>query len=627
MRAFVSIVLSAILATSAIAQEQMPVPVQQEPNTIKECSDTPNSGFPSCNVSKKDQKAAKKYFESGLKYRKSGSLPEALESFKRAAHLNPADVEYITAREIVKQQLVYATLERANQDFNSGRKIEAMAGFSYAMEIDPKNEFAKQRVLEALGSTPKLKPALLEDRLSAAREIHADPKPITKDFKFRGQSTELMNQVAAAYGITASIDESVKPRPVRMEVQGVDFDTAMGIVTKLTKTFWTPLSTKMVLFAADTEPNRRTLERTAMRTFYVPEATTPQALNDLVNVMRVLFEVRFITQNTGASTITVRAPSPVLDAVSRWFESLSDGRPQVSLDVQTFAVSHSFARQIGVSVPQNFQLFNIPTEAAKLLGNQSIQDIINQLVSSGAINQANTTAISALIAQALGQSGSSLLSSGFAVFGGGITLMALSLGSSSFHFNQSTSDVQTLEHLTIPASQGNAATIKIGERYPILNSSFAPIFNSAAISQVLQNGSFQAPFPSFNYEDLGIDLKATPQIHRDTEVTLEVELQMRQLGTQTLNGAPVISNREYKGAITLKNGEPAVLAGMTSRSDQRSVNGMPFFSRIPLAGLAFSEHDKSIDESELLIIITPHITRMVDEKGPLEMVMPATMQK
>jgi len=48
------------------------------------------------------------------------------------------------------------------------------------------------------------------------------------------------------------------------------------------------------------------------------------------------------------------------------------------------------------------------------------------------------------------------------------------------------SDIRDLEHVTLRASQNDAAVMKIGERYPIINATFAPIYNSAAISQVVE---------------------------------------------------------------------------------------------------------------------------------------------
>lgn len=611
------------MATSAVAQQQ-----QNLASAIAECSNEPGSTRPSCNVSKNDAKKAKKHFEQGLAARKKKDLRSSFENFREAARLNPASAEYITAREVMKQQLMYELLQKANDDIANGHQVEAMAAVRYAMEVDPANTFAQQKILTMLPEFQRSRPPLVGDKLHAAMEVHAQPEVLKQDFKYRGSSRELLEYVAKSYGLTASIDDSVKPRQVRMQVQGVDFATAISIATRLTGTFWTPLSSDRILFATDNDQNRRALERTALRTFYVPEATSPQAINDLVNVMRVLFDVRFITQQASNATISVRAPSPVLDAISEWLETLSDGRPQVSLEIDVFTISHTYARQIGIKIPPTFSLFNIPTEAAKLLGNQSVQEVINQLIASGAINQANTTAIAALVAQFLAQQGgSSLLSSPFAIFGGGITLMGLTLPGSVLRFSAQESDIQTLQHLTLRAAQGAPATMKIGERYPILTSSYAPIFNTAAISQVLQNQTYQAPFPSFNYEDLGVNLKATPQIHRDTDVTLDLEMQLRVLGTQSVNGVPIISNREYKGAITLKNGEPAVLAGMVNHTDSGTVNGSPWLGRIPIVGLAFSEHDKNKEDSELLIVITPHITRMVDAKGPLQLTMPSTGQK
>ena len=54
------------------------------------------------------------------------------------------------------------------------------------------------------------------------------------------------------------------------------------------------------------------------------------------------------------------------------------------------------------------------------------------------------------------------------------------------------------------------AKFRVGSRYPILNASFAPVFNTPAISSVIQNNSFPGPFPSFNYEDIGLSVKAKP---------------------------------------------------------------------------------------------------------------------
>ena len=87
--------------------------------------------------------------------------------------------------------------------------------------------------------------------------------------------------------------------------------------------------------------------------------------------------------------------------------------------------------------------------------------------------------------------------------------------------------VRDLDDVNILASQGMDATFHLGERYPVLNASYAPVYNSPQISQVLGNQSYQAPVPSVSYEDLGIQLKAKPTVHADQSVGLQLELQVR----------------------------------------------------------------------------------------------------
>jgi len=165
-----------------------------------------------------------------------------------------------------------------------------------------------------------------------------------------------------------------------------------------------------------------------------------------------------------------------------------------------------------------------------------------------------------------------------------------------------------LSHVTLRAGQGNDATFHLGERFPILNASYSPIANSAAISAVLGNQSYVAPFPSVSYEDLGLSLKVVkPVIHGDRDVSLTLELQIRSLTGQSANGVPYITNQEYKGSIRLSDGEPAVIAGEITTNDQRSMSGIPAIANIPGLSFAVADTTKMKENDELLIVITPHV--------------------
>ncbi len=559
----------------------------------------------SCNPSKKELKEASEAFTRGLKLQREKRQDQAFDQFETAARLAPKDVGYVTVRELTRQQLVFDHLERGNAEMRDGRQIEALAEFRTALHLDPQNEFAQQRLTDALGEwAPRT--AAPPQVVAAADQIRVAPSEAEADFHYRGDGRGLLAQVASAFGVTATFDESVVSRQIRFDLGRADFYAAMAAACQMTHTFWTPLDSKQILLAAELPDNHRQFDRMALRTFYLPGASSPQELNDITNVLRNLFEIRLVTPQPGTSTIVVRAQRNVLDAATRLLEGLGNSRPQVMLDVHVYEITNSLTRNMGLQIPNNFQLFNIPAGALAALAGQNIQDLINQLISSGGINQASSQALSGLLAQLSGQQ-SSIFSQPLATFGGGLTLSGLSLGTAGAQLSLNESTVKTLEHATLRVAQGSDATFRVGTKFPILNASFAPVFNTPAIASVIQNNSFQSPFPSFNYEDIGLSIKAKPLVNGNSDVSLDLELQFRALKAQSFNGVPVISNREYKGSINLMDGEPAVVAGSVSNSELRSLNGIPGLGSVPALNQVMTSNRKQSDEDELLIVITPRV--------------------
>ncbi|HUM05040.1 MAG TPA: hypothetical protein VLT90_06245 [Terriglobales bacterium] len=569
------------------------------------CSDAP--GAPACQGSSKDLKAARSAFSRGLRLQREKNLHEALVEFERASSIVPQNVEYLTAREMMRQQLVTSHLERGSDSLLEGQQIEALAEFRQALHLDPENEFAQQRLRDAAGPIPVHADNAAE-LVASADGIAAKPKEERHDFHYRGDSRGLLTAIAQSYGLSVIFDDSFPNRRVRFDIEDVDFPTAMQAAEVVSKGFAVALDEKVLFAALDSPENHRVFDRMGMRSFYIPGGPAPQELNELLNALRSLFDLRFASLNTAASTITLRGPQGTLEAATKFLDTLDSTRPEVLIDVKVYEVDYSYTRNIGLHIPNEFKLFNIPIGALAALGGQDLQDLINQLISSGGINQAGNESIEALLAQLQGQQ-NSIFSQPLATFGGGITLMGLSLDQLRATLSLNESSVRTLEHMTLRASHEKDATFKLGARYPIINASFAPIFNNAAISQVIGNESFTAPIPSFNYEDLGLTIKAKPSVHGTSDVSLQLELQFRTLGGASLNGVPVISNREYKGGIALKDGEPAVVAGMITKSEQKSLSGLPGFSRIPGLKALASESGKQKEDDELLIVITPYVVR------------------
>ena len=591
-------ILASILACACVAHER------PDASVAVACADGP--GTPACTASKEDLKQAKAAFSRGLRLQAKHDTEEAFHAFDRAAELVPRDVQYLTARELAREQLVFEHVQQGNQALLTGQQVLALAEFRTALQLDPKNEFARQQLRSALGNSAP--------QTASNVEVVADSGPPelslkdeSADFHYRGDSRGLLTEIGTAFGIDVTFDDSVQSRQVRFDITGVDFYSAIRVASALTKTFWTPLEDKQILIAADTPENHKNFDRMALRSFRV-SASTPQELNDIVNVLRSVFEIRFVIQQPQSGTIIVRAPRDVLDAATALVLGLDEASPEVMLDVQTYEISHTFTRSMGLHIPNQFNLFNIPASALAALGGQNIQTLINDLIASGGINQANSTSLSALLAQLQNQQ-NSIFSQPLATFGNGLTLFGLSLDQLSATLSLNESSVKSLEHASLRASQGKDVNFHLGTRFPILNASFAPIFNSPAIAQVIGNNSFTPAFPSFNYEDLGLSVKAKPAIHTNLDVSLQLEMQLRALGAQSLNGVPVISNREYKGSITLKDGEQAVVAGSLSRTEQRSLNGIPGMAQVPGLNKVVASNSLEEDDDELLIVITPHVLR------------------
>lgn len=580
-----------------------------------------DSASSDCNPSRKDLKEAKTAFLKGLKLQKDKHRDDAYEEFDTAARLEPRNLNYLTSLEFARQQSVYEHLQAGNAELLDGKQAQSLDDFRAALQLDPKNVFAQQRVRDALGeSLPKIaEPVRI---LEQSPEIRVLPEVAQSDFHYKGDSRGLLTQVADAFGVKVQMDDSVVARPVRFDITGVNFDTAMSTASAVTHTFWTPMGPKQILIAADTPDNHRQYDRMAMRTFYIPGVSSPTDLTNVTNVLRNIFDIKLISQEGATGTLTVRAPQNILDAATGFIENLGDSRPQIMLDVEIYQISHTFMRNIGLGIPDQFNLFNIPIAAlAGLAGGQNIQSLINQLISGGGINQANSQSIAGLLAQLQGQ-GNSIFSQPLATFGGGLTFSGLSLGTLAAQLSLNESSVKDLQHATLRVSQGNDATFHMGERYPILNATFAPIYNTPAIAQVLGNNSFQAPFPSFSYEDIGLTLKAKPTVHSDSNVSLDVEMEVRSLAGQSVNGVPILANREYKGSITLMNGEPAVVAGSVSRSEARTMTGLPGLGFIPGLNQAMTSNTKEIDDDELMVVITPRVIRSASQNESSEIWIP-----
>lgn len=576
------------------------------------CSDQDASLSP-CGVSSADHKKADSLYRESVKLARHGHFEQALEKLQAALAISPRDTVYATAAQALRQKVAAMYLHQGDEAIEKGDAASALAAFRRAQELDPANDYAAQRLRDVLPAPP---PALAAELPAAdSGEVRLEPTAGAHNFEFRGTSTAAFEKFAALFGITTIPDDGLNARNVRITLDNVDWETGSQLLEKTSKILLIPLSEHQVLLANDTVENRNSLTEMSLRTFYGQGGSTPQQLTDLIAALRVLFDLRFVTADPDQGAIVVRAPAPTLDAVARFLDDLQDDQPTVMLEIQVFEVSTILSKDVGVSTPDQFTVFNIPSEINRLTSGSSFQQILAALQASGqAVNA------SSILAALLATGSSSPLSQPFATFGGGLTLSAVTVAATNTHLNGSDSLARTVDELLLRSEHGNAATMKVGERYPIVTTEFSAttatssLLSSLGINVPGSTSATSIPTPQFSYEDLGLVLKTTPQVHGKL-ISLDYELTLRSLGPTQAEGPPVLNNRETKGSISTEDGKGVVIAGIVDKGETSAINGIPLLSAVPILGKAFSVATREKTSDELLIVVTPHVTSANRTRG------------
>jgi Flp pilus assembly secretin CpaC len=591
--------------------------------TLAAHAQTPVKSAPS-QPTQHDKRAAAKAYLAGAHAIEDRNTRAAYDAFARAAELDPSNSDYKNAVIIAKAHFVTDLIQQAEKARILDKDDVARARLAEALELDPTNPIVAQHIgdVASIAREP-LKPDDITSTIADA--IRLEPTPGKHSFHLRADGLTLLRQVLSAYGIAPSFDSSVTPLSLRFDVDDVDFRQAEEMLRLETDTFFVPLDPHRVLVAKDTRTNRQQFERLLLETLYLPGLNT-QDLTDVSNLARNVLEITQVAAEPGRNTLTVRGPEEKLTLFNRTLTGLMDGRSQVLLDVHVYEIERTRTTNIGVQTPQQFNAFNLNSQIQQVLnGNQSL---IQQIVSSGLANANDLEAIAAILL-ASGQISNSVLSQPFAVFGGGLTATGVSLGTITVNMALNTSDSRAIDQLQLRLQDQEAGNILAGMHYPIIQSSYSnltgaganiPGLNTAGLSSQLAalglNSSSlnQQTIPQIQYQDLGLQMKATPYIHRDQSVSLKIDLKIEALGGTSINNIPILTNREFTGILDLKDGASALVTSNLSSQEANAISGLPGLSEIP--GLQ-STTDKNVQRSndELVVLITPHVVRLPHPSG------------
>ena len=157
---------------------------------------------------------------------------------------------------------------------------------------------------------------------------------------------------------------------------------------------------------------------------------------------------------------------------------------------------------------------------------------------------------------------------------------------------------KTLAEPTLIAESGQAAEFLVGGEYPV------PI--PQQLGQV-----------TIKYKEFGVGLKFTPTVLSEGRISVIVNPEVSELdfanGVQ-LNGfiVPALTTRRVKTVVELGDGQSFAIAGLLQDNIKETVSKYPFLGDIPVLGALFRSTSFQKNETELIVIVTPHLVKPLD---------------
>jgi general secretion pathway protein D len=620
-------ILLTLMAGPANAQQSLPpasnpTPPSNSsgPNTVP--ASAPNAAPATAQAGKpvrsKDRRRAAKLYLAGSKLFEESQFEPAMHDYQAAAALDPGKSEYAAAAEVARSHAVTALIQAAAKARVQGDPAASRAAIERARQLDPQNPQVAQHLFAlAVDSLRGETRPVYEASAEVAGENPAlEPATGVQSFHLKVDRRQILQRVYKAYGIDATVDQSVSAAPARLDLDNVDFHRAIDVLGMVTNTFAVPLDAHRVLVSRDTRENRQQFERQELETVYLPGLTGAE-MTEMSNIAKNIFAAQQVSVEQNLGTMTIRAPSRTLDAFNTTIRDLVNGRSQVLLDVRILQIAHNRQRNVGVQLPQQVTTFNVYAEEQSILN--ANQSLVQQIISSGLAAPGDTLAILGILL-ASGQVSSSIFSNGIALFGGGLTLSGVSPGPVTLNMNLNSSDTKELDDVQMRLGDDQDETIRSGSRYPILQASYSglatngvniPGLNSAGTSSGLSSllssiAGSTTQIPQVQYQDIGLTVKANSKVMRNGDVALTLDMKITALSGAVSNSIPVLNNRSYSGVVTLKNGEAAVIMSELDKDESVAISGTPGLTQIPGLNNVTSKNAQS-DYATLMMILTPRL--------------------
>jgi general secretion pathway protein D len=501
----------------------------------------------------------------------------ALEHYQKALKADPFNADYrIKANQFRFEASQYHV--RQGQKLREKGELQlALAEFQKAFAMDPSSPIAEQEIKATLvqiavkskESEPSAAPPGQANESRLAEEppqlIPLSHAPI--NLKMSNDAKIVYETIGKLAGLTVIFDPDFPARRITTELSNVTLEQALDIVSLQSKSFWKPVTQNIIFIVPDQPQKRRDYEEQVVRTFYLSNTIQPQDLTEIVTGLRQILDLKRIQQLNAQNAIIVRDTPDRLAIAEKLINDIDRAKPEVIIQVEVLQARVDRLRDLGI----------LPGQGATL-----------------AFTPKGTTGL------ALDQL-KHLSTKDYSITLPGATATAILTDTST----------RIIQNPEIRSVDGQPAKLKIGDRIPVATGSFQAgvgvgATGATGIVNPLVNTQFQ-------YIDTGVNIDVTPRVHPNREVSLKITVDVSSVtGKQTIGGIeqPIISQRKIEHEIRLKEGEVNVLGGLIDRTESRTLNGWPGFSKIPFLRYFTSDEKKEIQENEVLIVLIPRIVRL-----------------
>ena len=586
--------------------------------------------------SKRQAREAEAAYVAGAKKLDANDLDGAEKDFVRALRLDPGNQNYAIAISVVRQHRVTELVQQSTKARLAGDADKAEEQLAEARAMDPQNpivlEHSQADSTPVQGAQAGRPGGALTAASSAAQPwrieaanlagpIVLQPSTVAKSFDVRGQSADLLRDVAGQFGIRTVIDPSVQARSIHFALTDASYERAMYVLGTMTDTFAVPIDERTILIAKDDPPHRAEFDRQLQETIDVPGADTKK-MQEMANVIRNIFNVKDAIVDASAGRIVVRAPAAVFEPLNRTLEPLMADPGEVMLEIRMYEIESTHTVKAGTKLPTEFSAFNVDQAANKIVSDN--QSLVQQAIAQGLISPTATNLQIALALLGSGLVQSDITKNLLGVFGGGTLMTGVTSPDASLTLNlgRSVSDTRSLDDVQLRVTDQQKATFRMGTRYPITTSTYttglstAPsalgnaTINGVNVSNLLSQfaGGTSATIPQVTYEDLGLTLNATPTFQSDGHISMQLDLAIEAVSGSGLNNIPILLNRHFTTSLTVADGESAMLVSDVSKTESAAMAGIPGLSELP--GLRMpTQRDTEKDAGQLVVLVTPHVVR------------------